>query len=196
MTFQPLIPAPGDYLATSQLDIQQNFQVSNTAFGKDHVAFDTVPNQGKHQRATILTGGLGVTLAGEGMLNVINSGGAREQLYYFRENNIAAKNIPISMIGGFANVTGAGAVTGTAFNLTCAGHVAGSGKYTMTFGATANMMDEHYVIVATADTITGVVRFMTVITKTAANFTLECKGLDDLFHDPDTFSVIVMGEIV
>lgn len=49
MTYNPSKPAPNDLLSDSQLDIQTNFSVANTSFGKNHFPFDNgTVNNGKH----------------------------------------------------------------------------------------------------------------------------------------------------
>lgn len=50
MTYNPSKPAPNDLLSDSQLDIQTNFSVANTSFGKNHFPFDDATvNNGKHK---------------------------------------------------------------------------------------------------------------------------------------------------
>ena len=52
MTFNPNIPGASDLLSQSQSEIQTNFSSSNTSFGVDHYAFDSVSNNGLHQFVT------------------------------------------------------------------------------------------------------------------------------------------------
>lgn len=191
MSFNPAIPAANDLLSQSQADLQTNFNQANVLFAINHVTFNdaTVADRGKHIALLIKAGVAPVTGAGEGGLYVFNNAGARESLYYRRES--AGAVIPISMIGGFACVSSAGALLGTAFNITSARTA--QGRYTLTF--TRAMLDANYVVVCTPDTAGGLVRVLSVITKAAGNFTVECQAGAGGFADPDTFSVIVFGEL-
>jgi len=58
MTYQPLIPNPGDYLAESQPEIRTNFNLLNTYFGINHVEFDAAGDNGKHIFATFIQQGV------------------------------------------------------------------------------------------------------------------------------------------
>ena len=98
------------------------------------------------------------------------------------------------MLGGFANSTGAGVVTGTAFNLTVVRTAIG--RYTVSF--TNPMMDANYVVsfsVQGTPAEPDAVYSLTIRTKTANNFTFDCRRAGSSLRDPTSFSVIVMGEI-
>lgn len=49
MTYNPNIPAAGDFLSDSQSQIQTNFSTANAAFSRNHVAFPIATDNGKHK---------------------------------------------------------------------------------------------------------------------------------------------------
>ena len=135
MTFDPSIPGAGDYLASSQAEIQTNFNLINTYFNIDHVALDAASDQGKHNQSTYMSTGAFPappgTALGEGAVYVSNTAAAREYAYYQRENN--GVEIPFSMIGGFAKFNQAGVIVGRSFNINSPAVTAlGAGRYQIT----------------------------------------------------------------
>ena len=75
MPYTPNIPQPTDLPSQSQGQILQNFQAINTAFGINHVGFNTA-DEGKHAEITFPVGPLGgqpfTYLAGEIGLQSLN----------------------------------------------------------------------------------------------------------------------------
>lgn len=91
--YLPTIPQPTDLLSNSQGQILNNFNILNTAFGKNHTPFATAENQGKHtfvempKLSTQPTLTVPATLAGEGSLftigvNYTNPAVTVTELYY------------------------------------------------------------------------------------------------------------------
>ena len=192
MTFDPTIPKATDLISNSQLPIQTNFAQLDTVFNNDHVQFSAGTNPGKHRRATILTAGLNPTGAGEGQLNVVNSGG-RQQLYYQRESSATGTlNTPISMIGGYARVAGDGTVQAGSFNLAIAG-VHATGLYDFTI--TRPMANSNYMVLVTvAHGDAGTTYVCNAWTVAANNFRVTVRNLNDVNVDPSFLNVLVIGE--
>ncbi len=57
MSYNPGIPTANQTFKETQGPINTNFTVANTAFGVDHVNFQTVSNQGLHKKVTLIPGG-------------------------------------------------------------------------------------------------------------------------------------------
>ena len=56
MSYLPNIPTAQQTLKSSQGPINTNFTQANIAFGVDNVAFQTVTNQGMHNKVTLVSG--------------------------------------------------------------------------------------------------------------------------------------------
>lgn len=192
-SYNPNIPWANDDPGISQGQMLTNFGELNTLFNVDHVQYNdaTVADRGKHRQITVLNSAVApVTGATEGGLYILNSGAARQYGYYRREAN--GVEIPYTMIGGFAHFTGAGALSGSAFNLTAVRTAAG--RYTVTF--TNPMVDGNYVVATSVQVADAVsVWSVTTGTHTVNDFTVKIKAFNDTFNDPTSFGVIVYGEI-
>lgn len=55
MSYNPGVPTANQTFKETQGPINTNFTVANTAFGVDHVNFQTVTNQGNHNKVTLVT---------------------------------------------------------------------------------------------------------------------------------------------
>ena len=205
MTFDPAIPQGNHKFSRSHTDIRNNFTDLNNVLSEDHIQPAPIvaaerDHRGKHRRAVIRTiAPAPGTALGEGAIYVHNQAAARQQLYYRREDNGA--QIPISMIGGFAVIDGVSGLViagSTSFNLTSAIDGGIAGRYLITFGGGANMLDTNYLVVATASgvPVAGSSAIVCVGTKTAGTFQLFCRNqFAGATVSPTSISVIVFGEI-
>jgi hypothetical protein len=87
MPYQPLIPQPTDRISVSQNDILTNFTELNTQFAIDHIAFDAVSNNGKHNKVSLVdsSSGIPVFVASDvGLYNAndVVGGTGQRQLWY------------------------------------------------------------------------------------------------------------------
>ena len=150
MTFNDNIPQPIDRFSQSQRDLLNNNASLNNVLAVDHIEPQPgVPaendHKGKHRQCTIRTGGAPVTVADEGALHVVNTGGTRQQLYYARES--ATTQTPVSMMAAFGNFVRAGAVlnlTGTGYNFQTPVNITAPNLADFRF--VRNMMDANYAV--------------------------------------------------
>lgn len=89
MTFNPNIPQPTDFLATSQQDILTNFQTANTSQSVNHFPFnDTTADNGKHKFLQMPESAAPVTAADEGGVYCkVGAAPAETNLWLRGENN-------------------------------------------------------------------------------------------------------------
>ena len=123
MSFQPSVPQATDLISVSQLDLLNNNTQANTIFAVDHVAFDALSNNGKHNMTTMLdqSAGIPASLANEVVVYNFTTG-AISSLRYRRDT--LATEFTLNPIKAYARVTATGAAgaqtltAGSNFNVT------------------------------------------------------------------------------
>lgn len=111
MVFNPNIPAATDDPSQSQSQMLTNFNLANTYFGVNHVAFNAASDQGKHNFSTYVDqGGDPATAVNEIALYSKDVGG-NSTLFLRKENNGAVVQMsnlnPVSAANGYTFLPGA-----------------------------------------------------------------------------------------
>lgn len=111
MVFDPSIPQATDDPSQSQSQMLTNFNLANTYFGVNHVAFNAVSDQGKHNFSTYVDqGGDPATAVNEIALYSKDVGG-NSTLFLRKENNGAVVQMsnlnPVSAANGYTFLPGA-----------------------------------------------------------------------------------------
>lgn len=93
MTFQPTIPNPADYLAQSQIDLRNNFNLLNTYFSLNHIALNAGSDNGKHTYVTYVEQGADPVTAANEMAVYSKDVAGSTRLFKRNESNGAVTQI-------------------------------------------------------------------------------------------------------
>jgi len=146
MSFTPNIPASGQKLGNSRLQVLNNFGNYNTVMSVNHVAPNAI-DQGKHKFMQMpVQASAPSSASGEGVMYTKTAGS--QSIPFYKKDNLALVYplLPIRAMVRFtiAAANGADPIVGTALNVSSV--VKLSNTYTITFDPLAPLPDANYLI--------------------------------------------------
>ncbi len=194
MSYTTNVPQATQRIADTQAPIQTNFNLANTYFAIDHVAFNAASNNGKHKYVTLIdeTASPPTPGASEGAIYGKTTGGIT-QPFYRRDGFAGAPEYNLMPIRAYGTFTGAGA-TVNAFNLTSGAFVVNAG-YTMTMPANVVSGSSYGVLVTSSFTGFNPILAPAYIITNATTFAVGFRRVDDNSFNttqPDFFTVVVL----
>ena len=113
-----LLPNSGQSLGQTRAAIRKNFELIQSGFNINHLAFDAT-NAGKHKFVEMpVQGSIPVILSGEGVLYTVTGGGGFTQLFYNRDLEGVGRSVQLTAgtLSGTNNTTfGENSSTGWSF---------------------------------------------------------------------------------
>ena len=108
MSYNPAIPAASDTPSVSQGQMQTNFNLANTYFSTDHIAFNAASDQGEHQQVTLNSPIADPGLADPKCSLYLKTVGLDSELFFEKFDNTAAANL-VQQMTNLPVATAAGA---------------------------------------------------------------------------------------